>query len=313
MKKKRCLYCYGNLTENDSDYHSHCSKSFFGIEPAPKLEYSLNEISKLAKKIVRSQITIPGVQSKISLVLEKIKGGNRLTLVGLWDKYILKPPSPSFEFLPENESLTMKLANLFGIKTIPFSLIRMASGELAYITKRIDRVNNAKLPMEDMAQLGGKLTEDKYKSSLEQVAKIIKKYSSNPGLDIVLFFEYVLFSFLTGNADMHLKNFSIYYKDGLYGLTPAYDLISTRLIISETEDNEETALTLNGKKRKLNKKDFRIFAENIGLNEKVYLNIFRKFKTTMSMLKGVITKSFLNSTSKIIYSELLAQRAEKVF
>jgi len=313
MRKKRCLYCYEYLDENDTDYHSYCSKSFFGFEFAPQLEYSLNEISKLAEKIVRSQITIPGVQSKISLGLEKIKGGNRLTIVGLWDKYILKPPSETFDSLPENESLTLRLANLFGIKTIPFCLIRMASGELAYISKRIDRINGTKIPMEDMAQLGGKLTEDKYKSSLEQVAHLIKKFSSNPGLDLVTFFEIVLFSYLTGNADMHLKNFSIYYKDELYRLTAAYDLISTRLIIAESDDNEETALTLNGKKRKLNKKDFNKFAENIGLNEKVVLNIFNRFKLTLPDVNGVIAKSFLKNPLKKNYIEIITQRAEKIF
>lgn len=106
----------------------------------------------------------------------------------------------------------MLLAEVFGIKTVPHALIRFKSGELAYISKRIDRVRSGKLHMEDMCQLQERLTEDKYRGSVEQVGKTLKKYSSNPGYDIQRLFEVVLFSFLTGNADMHLKNYSLFYK-----------------------------------------------------------------------------------------------------
>lgn len=312
MKKNRCLYCYELLNERETDYHPQCIRKFFGTDTAPKLQYKLSELKSLAKKVVRSQITIPGVQTKLSLGVEKVDGNHRFTIVGLWDEYILKPASEQFEYLPENESLSMKLADLFGISTVPNSLIRFSSGELAYITKRIDRLKNQKLPMEDMAQLTGKLTEDKYKGSLEQLGKAIKQFSNNQGLDLVNFFEIVLFSFLTGNADMHLKNFSIYLKDGLYRLTPAYDLLSTRLVIPESQDNEESALTLNGKKRKLNKIDFELFAENIGVSKKTVKNIFSKFDIKIQLTVELISKSFLSKKLKDKYMNLISERWERL-
>ncbi|MCW3789779.1 HipA domain-containing protein, partial [Plebeiibacterium sediminum] len=206
----KCLYCYHPLGEGDKDFHSKCSKKIFGTTEAPVLDYSLDQMHELAKKVVQSHVTVPGVQAKLSFHFEPQRGQeNRLTLVGVWGNYILKPPTLQFDHLPENEDLTMHLAKLFKINVVPHSLIRLKSGELAYITKRIDRIGDRKLAMEDLCQLSERLTEDKYKGSMEQVGKVIMQYSSNPLFDAQVFFEVALFSFLTGNADMHLKNFSM--------------------------------------------------------------------------------------------------------
>ncbi len=147
----------------------------------------------------------------------------------------------------------MHLAEIAKIRVVPHSLIRFEDGELCYITRRIDRTNEGgKLAMEDMCQLSEKLTEQKYKGSYEQIAKLVLRYSSAPKLDLVNFWEQVVFSWITGNADMHLKNFSLYSpQQEVYTLTPAYDMLSTALVMPE--DTEELALTLNGKKRKLKK------------------------------------------------------------
>ena len=145
----------------------------------------------------------------------------------------------------------MHLAELAKVNVVPHSLIRFADGELAYITKRIDRTaKGEKLPMEDMCRLSERLTEYKYKGSYEKIAKIIMQYSSVPKLDVINFWEQVVFSWLTGNADMHLKNFSLYsQRKGYYSLTPGYDMISTALLMPK--DTEELALTLYGKRRKI--------------------------------------------------------------
>ncbi len=207
---KKCLYCYQPLGESENDFHVKCAKRIFGTAQAPVLGYSLSQMQELAKEVVQNQVTVPGVQAKLSFHFEPKRGeDNRLTLVGVWGNYILKPPTTQFANLPENEDLTMHLANLLKIKTVPHSLIRLKSGEFAYITKRIDRVKEAKLPMEDLCQLSERLTEDKYKGSMEQIGKVIMQHSSNPLFDAQIFFELTLFSFLTGNADMHLKNFSL--------------------------------------------------------------------------------------------------------
>lgn len=212
MNEKRCLYCYLPLSKEETDFHEKCCKKFFGTSTPPIFDYTNEEMQQLAEQIVSRSIAVTGVQPKLSLTLEKTANDpkkNRLTIVGLWGNFILKPPTSEFPNLSENEDLTMHLAKLFKIKTADHSLIRLKSGELAYITKRFDRINGDKLAMEDMCQLTETLTEDKYRSSIERVGKKIKQFSSVPGLDTINFFELVLFSFITGNADMHLKNFSL--------------------------------------------------------------------------------------------------------
>ena len=311
MKNSKCLYCYDEIEDDSFDYHPKCSQIFFGIHPAPILEYSLNDIANLGEQIIHSLVTIPGVQQKISLGINKRKAlqVSKPTIMGLWGEYILKPPSSEYESLPENESLTMKLANLFNIETVPNSLIKLKSGELAYITKRIDRHKKSKLPMEDMAQLCNRLTSEKYLGSLEQIGKAIMKYSSNPGFDVIKFFEINLFSFITGNSDMHLKNFSIIYKDKLYLLAPAYDLISTRLVISEKLDSEEFALTMNGKKSRFKLDDFMTFSEYLNIPNKAIDSIFNKFRNEIVQAQNLIRNSFLNAEFKEKYIELITSRA----
>ncbi len=276
-----CLLCYQPLDSNETNYHGACNRKFFGKNHPPALPYRLDQLDELAKNIVRSSVTVPGVQAKLSLHLAKRgKESERLTLVGLWGNYILKPPVDRFPQMPEIEDLTMHLARFFKISTVPHALIPLQSGELAYITRRIDRDKNGlKMHMEDMCQLTERLTEDKYKGSMEQVAKAILKFTSNPVLDVIRFFEVTLFSFITGNADMHLKNFSLIYdKQSLIHLSPAYDMLSTRMLIAEKDDPEELALTLNGKKSNFKLKNFVKCAENIGLNKKQFQNSIKQFQ-----------------------------------
>jgi serine/threonine-protein kinase HipA len=270
---------------------------------------------ELAQKVVQSHVTVPGVQAKLSFHFEPKRGQeNRLTLVGVFGNYILKPPTQQFDNLPENEDLTMHLARLFKIKVVPHSLIRLKSGELAYISKRIDRVGEQKLPMEDLCQLSERLTEDKYKGSMEQIGKVIMQYSSNPLFDAQVFFELTLFSFLTGNADMHLKNFSmIDLSNGLTQLAPAYDLLSTRLVIPEKDDPEELALTMNGRKRKLKLGDFQRLATSLKLNQKQVDNIFKRFQKAMPSVPDFINDSFLPDDKKAEYNGLIQERANRLW
>ncbi|PWD98316.1 HipA domain-containing protein [Marinilabilia rubra] len=311
----KCLYCYQPLKESNSDFHAKCSRKIFGTSKAPVLDYSLDQMHELAKKVVQSHVTVPGVQAKLSFHFEPARNReNRLTLVGVLGNYILKPPTPQFTNLPENEDLTMHLAGIFNIKVVPHSLIRLKSGELAYITKRIDRVGGKKLPMEDLCQLSERLTEDKYKGSMEQVGKVIMQHSSNPLFDAQVFFELTLFSFLTGNADMHLKNFSLIdLENGLTQLAPAYDLLSTRLVISEKDDPEELALTLNGRKRKLKSADFMHLADSLKINRKQIDNIFKRFKNAIPKVLDFIDDSFLPEDKKVEYRELIETRAKRLW
>ena len=308
-----CLYCYQPLSAGEHDFHARCSKKMFGTAIPPVIPFSEDQLEPLALEVIKTQ-TVTGVQPKISLHLTSSGSGNlprRFTIVGLWGGYILKPPTPNYPELPEVEDLTMHLAAIAKIQVVPHSLIRLASGNLAYITRRIDRVKKSKLHMEDMCQISDRLTEDKYRGSYEQIAKLIKKHSVNPGLDVINFFEMVLFSFLTGNADMHLKNFSLlqHAQPGM-ALAPAYDMLATALV--NPADDEDLALTLNGKKKKIKKSDFTAAFTALDLNDKQQQQIFDKMTKSKEAWQRMIESSFLSSGFKARYWDLVGERFERV-
>lgn len=178
----------------------------------PKLELNDKLLKTLADQTINQRIAVTGVQPKLSVTLEKIKGQNRLIVVGLWGEYILKPQHPDFQEMPQSEDLTMHLASLFKMPICDHTLIEASDGTLIYLAKRFDRVKDQKIHMEDFCQLSGFLTENKYKGSYEKIGKLISKYCTQTGFDALTYFELVLFSFLTGNNDMHLKNFSVLHK-----------------------------------------------------------------------------------------------------
>ena len=305
---QRCLYCYQPLEQGQTDFHPQCSKKLFGTTTPPELPYTKDDIESLALEVVRSQVTVTGVQPKLSVDLEKeANGKKRFTIVGLWGKYILKPQTELYVNLPENEDLTMHLATMVNIKTVPHSLIRFKDGSLAYITKRIDRdKKKGKIPMEDMCQLTEKLTEQKYKGSHEQIAKIIMLHSAYPVLDLLTYFEVLLFCYLTGNADMHLKNFSLYKPANEYILAPAYDLLSTKLVLPD--DIDELALTLNARKRKLKKSDFNHLLNTYKIDEKVIENIYEKYRKIVPQWLNFIDTSFLPQQMKEEYKSIINKR-----
>jgi serine/threonine-protein kinase HipA len=313
FSQNKCLYCYETIEQKKSDFHEACNRKIFGQAETPLLSYSKEQLENLAKKIIHSQMAVTGVQAKVSLSIHRKEALNevkKLTIVGLYGDYILKPPSEHYEQLPELEHLTMKLAHLCGLKTVPHSLVRLKDKTLCYITKRVDRHKKGKYHMEDMCQLTERLTEDKYKGSHEQVAKTIMKYSSNPLLDVSNFYELVLFCFFTGNADMHLKNFSLLGDAlGNYTLSPAYDLLNTSLVIKS--DKEELALTLNGKKSKLKYNDFLLAFETSGLNKKVLDNTLENFKYCYYEFENMVKKSFLTEDFKTGYMDLVRERFQR--
>ena len=311
---KRCLYCYGLLENNEADFHSACCKKIFGQATPPAVNYLESQMEELALKVVRNHMAVTGVQPKISLGLSSGTGKNepkRFTIVGLWGGYILKPPTQQYKQLPEVEDLTMHLADIAKIRVVPHTLIRLQSGNLAYLTKRIDRDKKNKLHMEDMCQITERLTEDKYHGSYEQVAKAILKHSANPGLDVINFFEQVLFSFLTGNADMHLKNFSLIRQPGIGNiLSPAYDMVATALV--NPADDEDMALTLNGRKKKITRKDFITAFTSLNLDIKQQENIFMKMEKAKDKWIEFIDISFLNNDFKTSYKDIIRDRFSRL-
>lgn len=307
----KCLYCYKELEEGQRDFHPQCARKFFGMREAPLLEYRHEDLDQLAEQIIRAQTSLTGVQPKLSLNLSKHEGCSRLTIVGLWGDYIFKPQTDMYPQLPENEDLTMHLAEATKIRVVPHSLIRLADGKLGYITKRIDRTKNGeKIDMEDMCQLTLHPTEYKYKGSHEQIAKVLKHYCDMPKLDLTNYMQVLLFCFVTGNNDMHLKNFSLYRPSNGYQLSPAYDLIN--VAIANPEDNEELALSLSGRKSNLNLNDFLRSAITMGLEENVVLRLIDNMRKAMPKWKSLIHSSFLSEDMKDRYEQIIMSRMNRL-
>ena len=303
----KCLFCYKELGPGEVDFHKSCCKKFFGTATAPSLDYTRAQMDELAAQVIQSQTTLTGVQPKLSLNLDKHKDSQKLTIVGLWGDYIFKPQTERFAMLPENEDLTMHLAEIAKLKIVPHTLIRMKDGSIGYLTKRIDRkADGEKIAMEDMCQLTERQTENKYKSSYEQVGKAIRKYSTNAQLDMVDFLELVYFSWLTGNNDMHLKNFSLYSPTGEPILTPAYDLLNA--VLSNPADDEELALNLNGKKKRMKDADFKAAYRTCGVPEIVFDRVKKKYVDLLPKFEEEIQRSFLSDELKTAYVELLHKR-----
>ena len=303
----KCLFCYKELGPGEVDFHKSCCRKFFGTHTAPSLDYTRAQMDELAAQVIRSQTTLTGVQPKLSLNLDKHKDSQKLTIVGLWGDYIFKPQTERFAMLPENEDLTMHLAEIAKIKIVPHTLIRMKDGSIGYLTKRIDRkADGEKIAMEDMCQLTERQTEHKYRSSYEQIGKAIRKYSTNAQLDMVDFLELVYFSWLTGNNDMHLKNFSLYSPAGEPVLTPAYDLLNAA--ISNPVDDEELALNLNGKKKRMKDADFKNAYRTCGVPEIVFDRVKKKYVDLLPKFEEEIHASFLSDEIKTLYIELLHRR-----
>ncbi len=304
-----CLFCYQSV-EDQTLYHTSCCNKFFGTKNLPELQLDKILLNQIAIQTVNRRIAMTGVQPKLSVNLSKEVGKNRLTLVGLWGQYILKPQHEEYSYMPETEDLTMHLAGFLKIRTSEHALIPTSEGKLAYIIKRFDREKGKKIHVEDLCQISGFLTEQKYKSSYEKAGKLISTYCTNKGLDTLNFFELVLFCYLTGNNDMHLKNFTlIHHPDRTVSLSPAYDLLNVNLIFPS--DAEELALTLNGKKRKITKMDFDKFASSLNLPEKAVSNSYSKFINASEKAEKIIQASFLPEEMKMRYMEIWTSKISK--
>ncbi len=301
-----CLYCLEPINEG-GDFHQRCSIEFFGSKTPPTLDYSLDEMATLAKNVVEKSIAVPGVQPKLSLsIINEANAGKRLTVVGaLGGFYILKPPSTAYPEMTEDEHITMRIAEAFGILTVPSSLIRLKSGELAYISRRVDRrADGTKIHMIDMFQI----TEafDKYRSSMERVGKALGSYATNTLLEQLAYFELSVFCFLTGNNDMHLKNFSMIQSGEDWKLSPAYDLLNVAII--NPKDDEEFALTIEGRKKKLKYDNFVNLGKGLGLNDRQIQGVFKRVRENKAKAQALIEKSFLSVNMKAEYNKVVIGR-----
>lgn len=311
----RCLCCGKTLsTPNETGWHKACIKRFFGTTELPEIDINNETLNLLAIETTNKGFTVPGVQKKLSLHLVSDGSKPRLTLVNYPTGYILKPQVEELEALPESEQLIMEMADMAGISTVPHALIK-GSGGLAYITKRVDRNltkdNIEMLAMEDFCQLELRLTEDKYRGSYERCAKIIKKYSSRIGIDITEFYIRLVFCFIVGNSDMHLKNFSlIETTEGSqeYVLSPAYDLLPVNANLPE--DKEQFALTMNGKKMHILKGDFLKFASTCDIPRKTAIKLIQNLVSYTPKWLKMCDDSILPDDLKERLRQIIIERTE---
>ncbi len=312
----KCLYCYRELEESQVDFHPGCARKFFGSEVAPVLPYTRDNMSELARQVIRTSASVTGVQAKMSLDVNR--GGRnepaKFTIVGLWGKYIFKPQSSKYPCLPELEDLTMKMAESAGIGTARHTLIRMADGELGYLTLRMDRGKKGeKISFLDMCQLSNRLTEHKYNGTYQQLAETVKRYSTAPLLDVQRFWEVVLFSWISGNSDMHCKNFSLMDTgSGEYVFAPAYDLLA--VLLADPQDTEEMAMsfTVGGEKTGFGRETFLNAFTGSGISASVAVKIIDNMKGRLPVWEKLICDSFLPEKMKDDYRALLEERISRL-
>lgn len=313
----KCLFCGKKLTnasaeETTTGWHRKCVRHFFGTHRMPVLGLDEEKLKQLAQETVNQGLTVPGVQKKLSLHLAEEGEHSRLTIVDYPTGYILKPQTEDYDDLPEFEDLAMRLARLAGVRTVEHALMRQEYGYV-YITRRIDRdigPHETKMyAMEDFCQLSGRLTYDKYRGSYERCAKIIQAYSEIPGIDLSELFIRIVVSFVLGNSDMHLKNFSLIESEPgnrRFRLSEAYDILPVNLILPE--DQEQLALTLNGKKRNIHRKDFMQFAKTAGIPEAAAKNILKLVVSLQGKFFEMIRMSCLKDENIEKMEQLVAER-----
>lgn len=292
--------------------HAACAKTVFGTTQVPVLDLTEAIARDTAIAQLRDGQGLTGVQKKISA--DYVNASNKLQLRDALSGYIIKPQSNDYPQLPENEALCMELAELAGLPVVPHTLLRTTHGELVYLTRRVDRTDaGVALQQEDMAQLTDRLTEDKYRGSHEQVAAAIRRHSSAVQVDLLLYYKAVLFCFLAGNKDVHLKNWSLTASlDGRCRLTPLYDLVNVELVISSKQDPNELCLTLAGRKHGFTLANFEAFAKTISLPAAAAAAQVKALKKMGGAWEACIARSYLGATEKGAFWGVVSGRMGRV-
>jgi len=276
--------CQACLLPAEADFHPKCSMELFGAPVPPEAAMDLEGIEGMAVESANQKLSVAGVQRKLSVGTLREGNRTRLTVVGaLGGTHILKPPTPEYPGMVELEHWSMRRAALMGIEVPPCGLVRLASGEMAYVVKRFDREKGRRIPVEDLCQVAGQRVADKYRSSAEKAGALVRRHARTPGEDAMRFFDVVVFSLLDGNSDMHLKNWSLLGPAGSQILSPAYDLLPTRILV---DDPEESALPINGKKNRIRRLDLLELAAHLKISNKVaMLSIDRIAQTFVPSLE----------------------------
>nr|MBU1328356.1 HipA domain-containing protein [Candidatus Omnitrophota bacterium] len=277
-------------------------KEMFNSPKIPVIDFGLGDISRKAQELA-GKLSISGVQPKLSVKLDEKQ--NMLIPVAEGGEYILKPQTPTFANIPENEQCCMDIAKELNIEVPLHCLIPLKDKSLAYVVKRFDREKSAKIHQEDFGQILEQT--DKYKGSVEQIGRKLKEISSAPGYDVQLLFERVILNFILGNGDAHLKNYSIAHRDkDNIRLTPAYDIVCSKLVIPEEEDS---AITIHGKKNKLLREDFNQLGDDFNIPIKIR---YEKFGNKFNVIRRIIETSSIAKEKQVQFLEIVKERINRI-
>ena len=298
-----CGIC-GQKDGEERGYHGKCLRELFGKPALPEIKLSLPDVPLEAQKMA-GKMSISGVQPKLIMSLEK----GRLVPVSSGGLYILKPQTEAFRSLPENENVCMNITQGLKIDVPPHGLFELADGTMAYIVKRFDRTTpKDRKRCEDFSQILGL---DKYTGSVEQVGRKLMEVSEYPGIDAQLLFERILLNFLLGNGDAHLKNHSILEDaSGKLRLSPAYDIVCSKLVIP---DEEDSALAINGKRNKISMADFEKLSEYLQIPDKAAADIFKRMSAAKDISGEKIDRSLLEDGDKEMFHDIIEDRYTRIY
>jgi serine/threonine-protein kinase HipA len=302
-----CLVCLNQLEGRSTvgSYHRRCLTELFGAPTIPEIDVELAKLHTVGLAMV-GRLSLSGVQRKISLGLSSDRRTLQVALGP--NRYILKPQTETYPSLPENEHVTMRLANLVGIEIPPCGLFRIRDGTIAYLVVRFDRLaTGKKVRQEDFCQLAEKPPKDKYDGSSELCVRLIRRYATEPGIELWKLYRLLLFNWWVGNGDVHLKNFSLIAETGsIERLSPAYDLINTRLVIGD----DSLALPVVGKKDRLTLSDWLALAEYSNIPERAALRVITSFVAAVPAADSTIERSPLPESMKAEYRNFLRQQTK---
>lgn len=298
-----CRICL-TLTQGEA-YHKTCLKELFETGKPPQLDIDISKLHTAALAMV-GHTSLSGIQKKISLGLDAKK--TTLTVMAEGGAYILKPQTGAYPAIPENECVTTRMAELVGIETARSGLVELSDKSLAFIVRRFDRLaTGRKVHQEDFCQLAGEPPKNKYDGSAERCVKLINKFASEPLIELLKLYRLLVFTWWTGNGDMHLKNFSLLIdEEGIVRLTPAYDLVSTHLVIPD----DPLALTVGGKNQKLGRGDWLRLAEYAGIPESAAVRVLAEQVASTDAAVGLIARCYLPTEMQDAYKSLLVERSD---
>ncbi len=295
----RCVVCLG---DSDATAHVPCARRLFGTATVPTIDVDIAKLHTLGLAMV-GKTSLSGVQRKISVGIDT----ERTTLqAGIGNqRYILKPDSESLPHLPANEHVTMCIARAVGMEVAPCGLVPLTDGSLAYVTARFDRpLDGSKLAMEDFCQLSGRPQKDKYDGSAEELAALVRRFATEPIIEVRRLFQLLAFAWWTGNGDLHLKNIAILTTGGVHRLSPAYDLLCTRLVIP----GDRLALPIGNRRDALTSVTWQLFARECGLPWRAAERVLRSIRSQLDTALDLVARSVLPDDQKADYADLLQDR-----